>query len=133
MFPGEAVKRDPRRMSKYRNELKEYFTGKRKKFSFKVDLDWVKSPFQRRVLRMCGKIPFGQVMSYGALAKKAGSPGAARAVGGSMRINPVPIVIPCHRVVASSGGLGGYTGGLVFKKILITHEGRTIKGKRIDK
>jgi methylated-DNA-[protein]-cysteine S-methyltransferase len=123
MFPGETLEESPRHMQSYRKELHEYFSGKRTRFAEPVDLCAVRSPFRRKVLRKLHKLPFGRVTSYGALASQSGSPGAARAVGTAMATNPLSIVIPCHRVVASSGGLGGYGGGLPTKEKLLRHEG----------
>lgn len=123
MFPGETLQENPGRMRCYRKELSEYFSGKRTRFTQPVDLRAVRSPFRRRVLRKLYRLPFGRVISYGALASQSGSPGAARAVGTAMATNPLSIVIPCHRVVASSGGLGGYGGGLSNKRKLLRHEG----------
>jgi methylated-DNA-[protein]-cysteine S-methyltransferase len=123
LFPGEKLERNPVRMAPYRKELKEYFDGKRKRFTAPIDLAAIHSPFQRKVLRKLHALPFGRVVTYGELAARSGSPGAARAVGTAMARNPLAIVIPCHRVVAASGGLGGYSGGLSKKKSLLIHEG----------
>jgi len=81
------------------------------------------SAFQRLALRELARVPFGQVTTYGALAAKIGNPGAARAVGGAMNRNPIPIVLPCHRVVGSNGKLVGYAGGLDRKEQLLRLEG----------
>lgn len=93
------------------SELREYFEGKRKKFSFSADLDG-HTRFQKRVLNATANIPYGRTRTYAWLADRANSPRAARAVGQVMARNPVPIIIPCHRVLASSGGLCGFAGGL---------------------
>lgn len=92
-------------------ELREYFKGERKSFSFTPDISG-RTPFQERVLKAALKIPYGQTRTYAWLASKAGSPRAARAAGQVMASNEVPIVIPCHRVIGSSGGLCGFAGGL---------------------
>lgn len=123
MFPGETLRENPRHMRSYKKELDEYFSGERTRFTLPVDLLAVRSPFRRKVLRKLQRLPFGRVISYGELAASAGSPGAARAVGSTMAANPLSVVIPCHRVVAASGGLGGYGGGLSNKKRLLRHEG----------
>ncbi len=123
MFPGEMLEESPGRMRSYRKELDEYFSGKRTRFAQPVDLSAVRSPFRRKVLRKLHRLPFGRVISYGSLASRSGSPGAARAVGSAMAANPLSVVIPCHRVVTSSGGLGGYGGGLSNKEKLLRHEG----------
>jgi methylated-DNA-[protein]-cysteine S-methyltransferase len=110
-------------------QLKEYFQGKRTKFDIKLDLDYLPS-FKRKVLKACAKIPYGKLATYGELAKKAGSPRAARAVGQAMATNPIAIVIPCHRVVGSDGGLTGYAAGIDTKKRLLAMEAaRLIKTK----
>jgi methylated-DNA-[protein]-cysteine S-methyltransferase len=75
------------------------------------------------VLETLSRIPFGEVLGYGELASRAGWAGAARAVGQVMATNPLPLVIPCHRVVAAGGGLGGFTGGIAIKRALLAHEG----------
>ncbi|MGH2594324.1 MAG: methylated-DNA--[protein]-cysteine S-methyltransferase [Anaerolineae bacterium] len=103
-------------------QLEAYFAGKRRAFDVPVDLSHV-APFQRSVLMAARSVPAGQVVSYGEIARRIGRPTASRAVGQALGHNPVPIVIPCHRVVASSGGLGGYTGGLEIKKRLLQMEG----------
>jgi O-6-methylguanine DNA methyltransferase len=123
MFPGETAKADRRRLGPYRQELEEYFDGKRVVFTKPVDLRAVKGPFHRKVLRKLKELPPGRVISYGDLAARSGSPRAGRAVGTAMAANPLPIVNPCHRVVASEGRLGGFSGGISQKKQLLNHEG----------
>ena len=103
-------------------QLREYFAGERKRFDLPVDLS-PGTPFQRRVWRACARIPCGQVRSYAELGALAGSPRAARAVGQAMGANPVPIVIPCHRVIRADGSLGGFGSGLRIKKRLLGWEG----------
>lgn len=104
-------------------QIKEYFSGKRKKFSFKIDLH--ADGFKRKTL-LDGvmKIPYGQTRSYGEVATMVGNPRACRAVGNANATNPLPLVIPCHRVVAAHG-LGGYGGGEALKKRLLELEGAT--------
>jgi methylated-DNA-[protein]-cysteine S-methyltransferase len=123
MFPGETISKNPRKLRRYRKELDEYFTGKRTRFTVPLDLSAVRGAFRRKVLKTLSSLPFGRVISYGALARRAGSPGAARAVGTAMSTNPISLVIPCHRVVGSGGRLGGYTAGLPRKRKLLIHEG----------
>jgi O-6-methylguanine DNA methyltransferase len=123
MFPGEPIRRDRRRLGRFRNEIEEYFAGKRSRFTMPIDLSAVRSPFQRKVLRKLRALPLGRVTTYGSLAARSGSPGAARAVGTAMSKNPVSVVIPCHRVVGAAGSLGGYGGGLSKKRTLLLHEG----------
>jgi O-6-methylguanine DNA methyltransferase len=131
MFPRVDVQRNSSKVKRYRREIRDYLQGKRQKISIPIDLQAVKSPFQRRVLNHCRRIPFGRTVSYGRLALRVGAPAAARAVGGAMAANPVPIVVPCHRVVASNGGLQGYSGGLHYKKKLLAIEGLAVKGKKL--
>jgi methylated-DNA-[protein]-cysteine S-methyltransferase len=104
-------------------QLDAYFAGHRP--AFDLPLDWSRtSGFQRRVLQtLYAEIGFGHTVTYGDLATMAGRPEAARAVGVAMATNPIPIVVPCHRVVASGGALGGFGGGLEMKRWLLTHEG----------
>jgi methylated-DNA-[protein]-cysteine S-methyltransferase len=123
MFPSAAIEYNPTKLRRYRREIEGYFHGTVKRFTVPVDLREIRSPFRRSVLIACMKIPFGRTATYGALAARAGSPRAARAVGGAMAANPIPIVVPCHRVVASQGKIGGYTGGIGYKKLLLSHEG----------
>lgn len=105
-----------------RRQLEEYFEGKRERFDLPVDIRWG-TPFQRKVLEAANDIPFGQCACYSDIAERIGHPNAQRAVGNALGKNPVAIVVPCHRVVASGGGLGGYTGGLDIKKTLMDIEG----------
>ena len=112
----------PARLDRVRRELDEYFGGRRTEFD--LDLDWaLVSGFGRRVLRATARIPFGEVATYAQVAAKAGSPRAYRAAGNALGANPMPIVVPCHRVLHSGGGLGGYTGGLDRKERLLRLEG----------
>lgn len=102
--------------------LSEYAEGRCRRFALDVDLSGVR-PFHRRVLEAIQDIPFGETRSYGWVAREIGEPKAARAVGRALARNPIPIIIPCHRVIASSGGLGGYGGGLPLKRKLLQLEG----------
>jgi methylated-DNA-[protein]-cysteine S-methyltransferase len=105
-----------------RRQLDEYFEGKRTQFELPVDLRLARD-FGRRVLSELTRVPYGELTTYGALAAQAGAPRAARAVGSVMNRNPVPIVVPCHRVVGSTGSLVGYAGGLERKLTLLRLEG----------
>ncbi len=116
---AEDIKPDRLKVS---GELSRYFEGKVRRFRTKVDLRLV-SGFRRRVLEALLTVPFGELVTYGELAAMAGSPGGARAVGGAMRTNPIPIVVPCHRVVAADGTLGGFSSGLDRKRVLHRIEG----------
>lgn len=112
----------PARLDEVRRELDEYFAGERRDFD--VPVDWSLSQgFGRKVLRATARIPYGKVLTYKQVASKAGSPRGSRAAGNALGANRMPIVIPCHRVLHSSGGLGGYTGGLDKKEHLLTLEG----------
>jgi methylated-DNA-[protein]-cysteine S-methyltransferase len=102
-------------------ELRAYIAGKLHAFSVPIDLE-LATPFARKVLTKLGHLPPGRVTTYGALARQVGRPKGARAVGGAVGSNPVPVVIPCHRVVATSG-LGGFGGGLPMKRWLLRLEG----------
>ncbi|MGH2856100.1 MAG: methylated-DNA--[protein]-cysteine S-methyltransferase [Solirubrobacteraceae bacterium] len=108
----------PRRLDPARRELDEYFAGRRRAFELGLDLRLM-TAFARRVLIATDAIPYGSVASYGEVAAAAGSPRAFRAAGNALGSNPLPIVLPCHRVVHTGGGLGGYTGGLERKLTLL--------------
>ena len=107
-----------------RRQLEEYFRGERQDFDLPLEFDC--SPFQRAVWNALCRIPYGGTESYGQLAERVGRPGAARAVGGANGRNPLPIVVPCHRVIGASGALTGYGGpseeGIAMKRWLIDHE-----------
>lgn len=112
----------PRRLDEPRRELDQYFAGRR--HAFELALDWqLAHGFARRVLQATARIPYGSVSSYKLIATDAGSPRAFRAAGNALGTNPLPIIVPCHRVLHSGGGLGGYTGGLERKRVLLTVEG----------
>ncbi len=102
------------------SQLKEYFAGTRRTFDLPLNVGG--TAFQRRVWEAVREIPFGETRTYLQIARAMGNPGAVRAVGAANGANPVPIVIPCHRVVATGGGLGGYGGGLDLKRWLLAHE-----------
>jgi methylated-DNA-[protein]-cysteine S-methyltransferase len=112
----------PRRLDEPRRELDEYFAGRRDRFELPIDWALVRG-FARRVLQATAQIPYGSVSTYKQIATDAGSPRAFRAAGNALGSNPIPIVVPCHRVLHSGGGLGGYTGGLERKRLLLTVEG----------
>lgn len=112
----------PSRLDAVRRELEEYFDGRRREFD--VPLDWsLTKGFFRAVLQQTARIGFGQVSTYAGVAKGAGSPRAVRAAGNALGSNPMPVVVPCHRVLHSGGGLGGYTGGVERKEFLLQLEG----------
>jgi methylated-DNA-[protein]-cysteine S-methyltransferase len=112
----------PSRLDDVRRELDEYFAGNRDRFDVPVDMQLARG-FGRRVLDAVARIPFGSVSTYKDMATAAGNPRAYRAAGNAIGSNPVPIVVPCHRVLHSGGGLGGYGGGLDRKRFLLRLEG----------
>ena len=118
---GPGVVPDHKRSSALARELDQYFRGRRSAFDIDVDLSGL-TLFQRRVLAQTAKIPFGDLRTYRAIAKRIGNERASRAVGGAVGANPVPIIVPCHRVVATDGTLGGYAGGLAAKRTLLEIE-----------
>ncbi len=121
------VLRAPQRVDEPRRELEQYFAGERS--AFELPLDWqLTHGFSRRVLQATARIPFGAVSSYKEVADEAGSPRGHRAAGNALGHNPMPIVVPCHRVLHAGGGLGGYTGGLDRKRVLLGIEGISPRG-----
>jgi methylated-DNA-[protein]-cysteine S-methyltransferase len=122
---GARVLRAPRPLGLVRRELDEYFAGRRREFDVPLDLG-AAAPFQRAVLTELAQVPYGRTATYGALAERIGRPRAARAVGGALNRNPLPIVLPCHRIVGAAGNLVGYAGGLDRKRALLALEGVTL-------
>lgn len=118
---GVVPVRDNRPFIRLADELGEYFNGTRNVFTLPLDVHG--TPFQERVWAALVHVPYGGIVTYGMLARMAGSPGAARAAGGALNKNRVPIIIPCHRVVASGGNMGGYGAGLDVKRLLLELEG----------
>jgi methylated-DNA-[protein]-cysteine S-methyltransferase len=119
---GTRVLRARRPVDHARRELSEYFEGARHAFDVPADLR-IEAPFRRRVLAELARVPYGRTTTYGTLARQAGRPQAARAVGTVMNRNPIPIMLPCHRVVGANGSLVGYGGGLDRKEALLRLEG----------
>jgi methylated-DNA-[protein]-cysteine S-methyltransferase len=119
---GPRVLRSSESVDPARRELDEYFAGKRHAFDLSVDLRAL-PPFTVDVLRELARVPYGETTTYGELAARVGRPRAARAVGTVMHRNRIPIVLPCHRVVGSTGDLVGYAGGLDTKRALLRLEG----------
>jgi methylated-DNA-[protein]-cysteine S-methyltransferase len=112
----------PRKLDEPRRELDQYFAGRRRQFE--LPLDWhLTHGFGRRVLEATARIPFGATATYKQVATEAGNARAYRAAGNALGSNPIPIVVPCHRILHSGGGLGGYTGGLERKRVLLGVEG----------
>jgi methylated-DNA-[protein]-cysteine S-methyltransferase len=118
---GARVLRASRPLDPVKRELDEYFEGERRAFDLPVDLRG-RSEFTQQVLEQLARVPYGEVTTYGSLAARSGRPRAARAVGTIMNRNPIPIVLPCHRVVGSTGSLVGYGGGLERKRLLLDLE-----------
>ncbi len=136
-YPGEPMERQmdelaalisprvmaaPERTDEVRRQLDDYFGGTRRDFELPIDWRLLRG-FRRDVLRATARIPFGEVSTYREVAAAAGSPNAYRAAGNALGSNPVPIVVPCHRVLHAGGGIGGYTGGLDRKRFLLRLEG----------
>lgn len=113
----------PARLDDVARQLEEYFAGRLHRFNVPVDLR-LRHGFRRRVLESLREVPYGRTVSYGTLADEVGSPAATRAVGTACATNPLPVVIPCHRVVRADGALGGYRGGPAAKALLLELEAR---------
>lgn len=136
-FPqrGRAAKPEPGWQESQRGpvgeafrQLREYFAGKRAEFDLPLAPEG--TVFQRAVWRQLQEIPYGETISYGELARRVGNPKASRAVGSANGANPLPIVIPCHRVIASDGTLGGFGGGMPTKQMLLALEIRASASNR---
>jgi methylated-DNA-[protein]-cysteine S-methyltransferase len=119
---GVRVLRSASPIDPARRQLDEYFEGHRHRFELPLDIDSL-ADFNRRVLDELARVPYGEVVTYGELATRSARPRAARAVGTVMNRNPLPIVLPCHRVIGSNGKLVGYGGGLERKEALLRLEG----------
>lgn len=119
---GFVVSRDEERTEPAREELREYYAGERREFG--VPLALIGSEWQKAVWRELTRIPYGETRSYGEIADRLDRPGAARAVGRANATNRLPVVVPCHRVIAADGSLGGFNGGLHLKERLLEHERR---------
>jgi methylated-DNA-[protein]-cysteine S-methyltransferase len=113
----------PARLDEVRRELDEYFEGRRHSFDLAIDLSLIRTPFSKRLLQATARIPFGETRTYRDMAAAAGNPAAVRAAGNALGHNPIPIVVPCHRVLRTGGSIGGYTGGLDRKVKLLATEG----------
>ena len=119
--PEKPTKNRSSHLNKALKEIREYFEGTRKTFSVPLDLNM--PPFYKKALLEVAKIPYGETVSYQEIAKRAGNPKASRAAGSANAKNPIAVFIPCHRILATDGSLGGYGGGLDKKIILLEHEG----------
>jgi methylated-DNA-[protein]-cysteine S-methyltransferase len=124
-FPEQEKtwRRDPNHapLKQAKRQLREYFSGQRKRFALALDPEG--TPFQRRVWKAISSVAFGNTISYGELARRAGCPGSARAAGAATGRNPLGIIVPCHRIIGSNGALTGYAGGLSKKRALLALEG----------
>jgi methylated-DNA-[protein]-cysteine S-methyltransferase len=122
-FPGYLYEKNDARTLKYVRKIGAFIEGRIKKIDIPIDLKV--SGFQGKVLMELKKVPYGEVVTYGELAARAGNPRACRAAGTACRKNPLPFVIPCHRAIAAGGRLGGYGGGEKLKRKLLENEGMT--------
>jgi methylated-DNA-[protein]-cysteine S-methyltransferase len=122
-YVSPRILESPKRLDEERRELEEYFEGKRD--HFEVPVDWALTPagFRNRALHAVARIPYGRTKTYAEIAKAAGNPRAFRAAGTACGHNPIPLIVPCHRVVQSGGGLGQYGGGEEMKRALLDLEG----------
>jgi len=133
LTPADAAKHDPsaehsdKAVAHVAKQVKEYAAGKRR--DFELDLAPKGTPFQHEVWDALVQIPYGATTSYGALAKKLGRVGGARAVGLANGSNPIGLIVPCHRVIGSDGSLTGYGGGLPLKRALLAHEAEVARGE----
>ena len=117
------VLESPGRLDEVRRELDEYFAGRRTRFDLPLDWSLVTPGFYGRVLRQTAKLPYGVTATYGEVAARAGNPRAFRAAGTALATNPIPLVVPCHRVLRAGGVLGNYGGGPEMKRFLLELEG----------
>ncbi len=121
IFPNEKIEKNNKELKEIDKQIHEYFHLSRKKFSLNVDLQ-LTSFYQKALLKVL-EIPYGKTSSYKSIAIKSGNANASRAVGNANANNPLPIIIPCHRVIANNGSIGGYGGGLKTKRFLLELEG----------
>ena len=124
---GFAGKADQQAIDHVASQLRDYFSGRRQVFDMTVDLSGM-TPFTQQVLKATASVPFGKLSTYRDIARTIGKPGATRAVGNALGRNPIPVVVPCHRIVRSDWTIGGYTGGLDIKQRLLSIEGSALPG-----
>jgi methylated-DNA-[protein]-cysteine S-methyltransferase len=122
-FVSPRVLESPARLDEERRELEQYFEGKRDRFEVSVDWKLTPAGFRNRALHAVARIPYGETRTYGQIAKSAGNARAFRAAGTACGRNPIPLIVPCHRVVQSGGGIGNYGGGPEMKHALLDLEG----------
>lgn len=127
---GPRIVRSDRLTHETNEQLASYLEGDLQRIERPVDLSLVHAPFRRIVLDQLLEIPRGEVATYGELARRAGKPRAARAAGSACATNPIPIIVPCHRVVPGSGGVGNYGGGVERKWFLLGLEGAAVASRR---
>lgn len=126
---GPRVVASDRELAATRDAVSAYFEGEDESLDLPVDMSLIRSDFRRNALKtLRDEVHAGDVVTYGALAARIGHPKAARAVGSACATNPVPIIVPCHRVLPGSGGVGSYAGGPERKRRLLAHEGATVRG-----
>jgi O-6-methylguanine DNA methyltransferase len=118
---GAKLVRDDKALKSFAGQLRRYFDGHKATFDVELDLS-IGTPFQQAVWKAVRKVPYGTLVSYKKVAQEPGNARAARAVGNALGANPIPIVVPCHRIIRKDGGLGGFTGGIRWKKKLIELE-----------
>jgi methylated-DNA-[protein]-cysteine S-methyltransferase len=122
-FVSPRVLESPARLDEERRELEDYFEGKRDHFDLPVDWKLTPAGFRNRALHAVARIPYGETRTYGQIARQAGNERAFRAAGTACGRNPIPLIVPCHRVVQSGGGIGNYGGGPEMKRALLDLEG----------
>ncbi len=134
LFPGSEPRdesgRDPLAFADVATQLDEYFAGRRRSCNLQLDLNG--TPFQLAVWEQLRAIPYGTTVTYGELARRIDRPDRVRAVGGAVGRTPVPIIVPCHRVIGADGSLTGYGGGLPRKRALLEHEGAAFGARRSE-
>lgn len=118
-----TLEHNPQKVAPYKTELVQYLKGKRQVFEMQVDFGQRGTDFQQAVWQELLRVPFGSSSSYSKLAEAVGRPQATRAVGTAVGKNPIPIIVPCHRILRKDGGIGGYAGGLPLKYRLLEIEG----------
>lgn len=125
-YPGSVESEKPFR--EIREDLDRYFKGEKVEFRAEIDISGLR-PFTQKVLKELMNIPYGELRSYGWIGKRLGYPSASRAVGQAVGRNPIPIIIPCHRVIRQDGNIGGFSSGIHIKKMLLSIEGSLNKIK----